>query len=150
MKGGLLTLQNRWPNTSYRHWFLGDWALPNEEYQLEEKSIDNVNNCAISWLYDTLSKIAGILNKPVDSKNYADRRDQLNQLIQEHYYNKEKYIKDKYVKNLIEIPYEDSLNYEKLAKKLVAADRTNPKGMLPSTITKTRRSINAKLSKYLG
>ena len=90
MKGGLLTLQNRWPNTSYRHWFLGDWALPNEEYQLEEKSIDNVNNCAMSWLYDTLSKIAGILNKPVDSKNYADRRDQLNQLIQEHYYNKEK------------------------------------------------------------
>lgn len=96
----------------------------------------------ISMRYHATLIAGGVLNKKVLSINQGSTH--------RHYYNKQKYIKDKYVKNLIEIPYEDSLNYEKLAKKLVATDKTNPKGMSPSTIIKTRKSINAKLDKYLG
>lgn len=116
-----------------------------EEQDFSPATISRVfSECDIivSMRYHATLIAGGVLNRKVLSINQGNTH--------RHYYNKQKYIKDKYVKNLIEIPYEDSLNYEKLAKKLVAADRTNPKGMLPSTITKTRRSINAKLSKYLG
>ena len=116
-----------------------------EEQDFSPATISRVfSECDIivSMRYHATLIAGGVLNRKVLSINQGNTH--------RHYYNKQKYIKDKYVKNLIEIPYEDSLNYEKLAKKLMAADRTNPKGMLPSTITKTRRSINAKLSKYLG
>ena len=120
-------------------------AISIEEQDFSPATISRVfSECDIivSMRYHATLIAGGVLNRKVLSINQGNTH--------RHYYNKQKYIKDKYVKNLIEIPYEDSLNYEKLAKKLAATDRTNPKGMLPSTITKTRKSINAKLSKYLG
>ena len=87
MPDGLLTLENRWPNTVYRHWYLGDWALPNEEHQLHPESIDDVNSCSMSWVYDTMAKVAKVLGKSKDQQAYEKKRDEINRRIHSTYFN---------------------------------------------------------------
>ena len=87
MPNGLLTLDNRWPNTDYRHWFLGDWALPNEEHQLDQQSIDCVNSCSMSWVYETMAKVAKVLGKDEDSRLYEQKHQDINRKIHETYFN---------------------------------------------------------------
>lgn len=124
---------------------MNDVTISIEEQDFSPATISRVfSECDIivSMRYHATLIAGGVLNKKVLSINQGNTH--------RHYYNKQKYIKDKYVKNLVEISYEDSLNYKKLVKKLIMTDKTSPKGMSPSTIIKTRKSINAKLSKYLG
>ena len=90
MENGLVTLNNRWPNTERRHWFLGDWALPNEEHQLHTESIDDVNSCAMSWAYDIMAKIAGVIGKTEDQKNYEHKHQEINKLIHKAFYHSDK------------------------------------------------------------
>ena len=90
MENGLVTLNNRWPNTARRHWFLGDWALPNEEHQLHPESIDEVNSCAMSWCYDIMAKVAGVLGKTQDRKMYARKHAEINERIHKTYFNASK------------------------------------------------------------
>lgn len=87
MENGLVTLNNRWPNTNRRHWFLGDWALPNEEHQLHTRSIDEVNSCALSWAYSIMAKIAKVLNKTEDHVKYTQKHQEMNKLIHKTFYN---------------------------------------------------------------
>ena len=87
MPDGLLTLEHRWPNTSRKNWFLGDWALPNEEHQLERTSVDDVNSCSMSWVYGTMSKIAKTLGKSDDQKLYENKQEAINKKIHETYFN---------------------------------------------------------------
>ena len=80
-------LLKKWPDTSYRSWYLGDWLAPAGVDAGAQTSVDLVNNCFISDCFATLEKIANVLGKPDEAKAWADRKDNLNQLLQATYYN---------------------------------------------------------------
>jgi len=82
--GGLL---KQWPNISYRSWYLGDWLPPDGVDAFAQSSVDLVNNCFISDCFATLEKIANVLGKPEEAQGWADRRNNLNQLLHSAYYN---------------------------------------------------------------
>lgn len=79
-----------WPATSYRNWYLGDWACPRGIDQTHPASIGVVNNSFISVCYETMEKIATYLGKPEDATLYADKRSSLHKRIQEAFYSEEK------------------------------------------------------------
>ncbi|MCR4922308.1 MAG: glycoside hydrolase family 78 protein [Bacteroidaceae bacterium] len=86
MPDGLLAIKNRWPNNRQHHWFLGDWALPNEVHQHDESSIDIVNSCSMSWVYGIIAKTAAILGKPDEQKVFAQKQADINSRIHETFY----------------------------------------------------------------
>ena len=71
-----------WPETDYRGWYLGDWAVPEGTDQTDKSSISLVNNCFISVCYETMQKIAGVLGKDADAEKYSAKKDQIRKLIQ--------------------------------------------------------------------
>jgi alpha-L-rhamnosidase len=71
-----------WPDTDYRTWYLGDWAVPEGTDQTNKASVSLVNNCFVSVCYETMEKIAGVLGKESDVAKYASQKDQLRRLIQ--------------------------------------------------------------------
>lgn len=82
-------LLERWPDTEYRSWYLGDWLAPAGVDSGNEFSIDLVNNCCISECLGTLQKIATVLRKPEEAKEFAERKAALNRHIHERFYNPE-------------------------------------------------------------
>jgi alpha-L-rhamnosidase len=82
-------LLKRWPDTPYRDWYLGDWLAPNGVDSGAQSSIDLVNNCFISECLSTLQKIALYLGKPEEANVYAERKEKLNTLLHQTYYNPE-------------------------------------------------------------
>lgn len=86
---GLLTIEHRWPSTPRRkNWFLGDWALPNEEHQTHPESVDDVNSCSMSWVYGIMAKTAALLGKTDDQRLYQQKQADINRRIHDTYYNK--------------------------------------------------------------
>jgi len=79
-------LLDRWPDTNYRNWFLGDWATPEGVDQTAKPSVDLVNNCFVSVCYDTMEKIAAFLGKKDDAATYARQKEQLRKLIHERFF----------------------------------------------------------------
>lgn len=79
-------LLKKWPDTSYRNWYLGDWATPVGIDQTNPLSVDLVDNCYIAVCYQTMSKIASLLNKADDSRGYTAKYDALTKRIQETFY----------------------------------------------------------------
>lgn len=77
-RNGLL---QRWPDTDYRDWYLGDWLAPAGINALDEESITLINNCCLSQCYAELEQIAQKLGLPDDAHEYAQRRNTLNALI---------------------------------------------------------------------
>lgn len=88
MPDGLLSLENRWPTSPLGHWFLGDWALPNEEHQLHTESIDVVNSCSMSMVLGIMARVAGVLGSSEDSVAYSNEQQQVNRRIHETFFNK--------------------------------------------------------------
>ena len=88
MPDGLLTVEHRWPSTRRKDWFLGDWALPNEEHQTHTESIDLVNSCSMSWVYGIMANTAELLGKTGDAQLYRQKQTDINQRIHATYYNK--------------------------------------------------------------
>ena len=86
---GLLT---RWPDTKYRDWYLGDWLAPVGVDSGNDRSISLVNNCFVSDCFAMMEKIANVLGKPEDAKDYASRRADLNKLLHKTYFDEEKNI----------------------------------------------------------
>ncbi|MDR0348815.1 MAG: glycoside hydrolase family 78 protein [Tannerella sp.] len=80
-------LLKRWPDTTYRDWYLGDWLAPAGVDAGVQSSVDLVNNCFISDCLSTLQKMAVVLGRPEDAQQYADRKTKLNRLIHQTYYN---------------------------------------------------------------
>jgi alpha-L-rhamnosidase len=83
-------LLQRWPDTDYRDWFLGDWATPRGVDQSAQSSVDLVNNCFISVCFSTMEKIAGFLGKTKDAKIYAKKKEQLQKLLHERFFDGDK------------------------------------------------------------
>jgi alpha-L-rhamnosidase len=77
--GGLL---EPWPETDYRGWYLGDWAVPEGTDQTDKSSVRLVNNCFISVCYETMQKIAGLLGNEAEAENYSTKKDRIRKLIQ--------------------------------------------------------------------
>ncbi len=77
----------RWPDTDYRGWYLGDWATPEGIDQTAESSVDVVNNSFVAVCFDNMEKIARVLGKVEDAKMYASRKEQLQQKIDEAFFN---------------------------------------------------------------
>jgi alpha-L-rhamnosidase len=71
-----------WPETDYRGWYLGDWAVPEGTDQTDKSSISLVNNCFITVCYETMQKIAGVLGRNADAEKYSTKKDQIRKLIQ--------------------------------------------------------------------
>jgi len=89
MPDGLLSIENRWSSSKLKNWFLGDWALPNEEHQHHTESIDDVNSCSMSWVYGIMSRVATVLGKPTDAALYTQKQLDINEKIHQKFYNRE-------------------------------------------------------------
>ena len=74
-------LLERWPDTDYRSWYLGDWAVPEGTDQTDKSSISVVNNCFISVCYETMQKIATVLGRDSDALKYGKRKEAIQKLI---------------------------------------------------------------------
>lgn len=83
-KDGML---QRWPDTPYRDWYLGDWLAPMGVDTGNQASIDLVSNCLVSEALDVMSQSASLLGLPEESKQWAERREKLNALLHKTYYN---------------------------------------------------------------
>lgn len=79
-------LLQRWPDTKYRDWFLGDWLAPAGVDSGNPSSISLVNNCTVSECFATMEKIAATLGETQDAKMFAERRDQLNELLHHRFF----------------------------------------------------------------
>ncbi len=82
-------LLKKWPDTDYRGWYLGDWAVPDGVDQKAEASVDVVNNCFVAVCYDKMKKIAQVLGKTVDAEMYRQKKIQLQEKIHQTFFNKE-------------------------------------------------------------
>lgn len=80
-------LLKKWPDTSYRNWYLGDWATPVGVDQTAEASVDLVNNCSLAVCFDDMQKIAQILGKADDAKLFQQKKETLQKLIHQTFYN---------------------------------------------------------------
>ncbi len=79
-------LLKRWPDTDYRGWYLGDWACPRGIDQQAGASVDLVNNCFVVECYRVMEKIARTIGKNTDAEKYALQQKELQQLIQQHFF----------------------------------------------------------------
>ena len=79
-------LLQRWPDTDYRDWFLGDWATPIGVDMTAKLSVDLVNNCFISVCYATMEKIAAFLDKTNDALIYAEKKEEIRQLLHDRFF----------------------------------------------------------------
>jgi len=70
-----------WPETDYRGWYLGDWAVPEGVDQKNKASIDLVNNCFVSQCLEKMEKIALALGKANDAANYGLQNEKLKNQI---------------------------------------------------------------------
>jgi len=79
-------LLKKWPDTDYRGWYLGDWAVPAGVDQKAETSVNLVNNCFITVCYDNMLKISRVLGKLEDESQYRQKKERLQKLIHETFY----------------------------------------------------------------
>ena len=85
-------LLKRWPDTPYRDWFLGDWLAPIGVDSGSELSINLVNNCFVSDCFGIIKKIATVLNKRDEAKDFAQRKVILDQLLHKTFFDADKNI----------------------------------------------------------
>jgi alpha-L-rhamnosidase len=83
-------LLKKWPDTDYRGWYLGDWAVPKGVDQKSEKSIDLVNNAFVCVCYDNMQKIAQVLNKTEDAQKYTQKLDALKKQVNQTFFDADK------------------------------------------------------------
>ncbi len=83
-------LLKRWPDNDYRSWYLGDWASPKGVDQTAEASINLVNNCFIAVCFDRMQKIASVLGKTDEAEDYLQKKNQLQKLIHQRFFDPSK------------------------------------------------------------
>lgn len=82
----------RWPDTDYRNWYLGDWAVPEGVNQTDTSSVNLVNNCFMAVCLETMERIAGVLGKTDEAAKYAKEKAILAAKIHSRFFHKEKNI----------------------------------------------------------
>jgi len=81
-----------WPNTDYRHWYLGDWLAPEGVEVTDPVSVRLISNCVLVQSYNELIQIAAHLGYPDHVKEYENRRDSLSRRINEAFYDSTSHI----------------------------------------------------------
>ncbi|HPA87102.1 MAG TPA: family 78 glycoside hydrolase catalytic domain [Bacteroidales bacterium] len=76
----------RWPDTDYRNWYLGDWAVPDGIDQTDTASVNLVNNCFMAVCYGTMEKISELLGNESDASLYRKKNDALRKKIHERFF----------------------------------------------------------------
>lgn len=80
------TLLEEWPTTPNRNWYLGDWATPETIDQRDPESVGLVTNCAIADSYDKIIRIARVLKREGDLKEFQLKKEKLAKAIHNTYY----------------------------------------------------------------
>jgi len=80
-----------WPETDYRGWYLGDWAVPEGVDQKNKASIDLVDNCLVSQCLEKMEKIAQKLGKSGDASTYAQQNERLKKQIHQTFFDSKSY-----------------------------------------------------------
>lgn len=80
-------LLKKWPDTDYRGWYLGDWAVPDGVDQKNYSSVDLVNNCYIVTCFDRMEKISKVLGEKEKASAYQSKRDKLKKLVHSCFFN---------------------------------------------------------------
>lgn len=86
-KDGML---GRWPDTDYRNWYLGDWAVPEGTDQTDSSSVKLVNNVFISVCLGTMEKIAVVLGKTDEAEDFRVKKETLKTRIHNNFYDAER------------------------------------------------------------
>ncbi len=81
-----------WPNTDYRHWYLGDWAAPDGVNVSDPESVGLVNNCSLCQVYSDLAGIALLLGKDSEAAAFTARLDALKARINERFFHPDTFI----------------------------------------------------------
>ena len=76
----------RWPDTDYRNWYLGDWAVPDGIDQTDTASVNLVNNCFMAVCYGTMEKISELLGNESDASLYRKKNEALRKKIHERFF----------------------------------------------------------------
>lgn len=82
-------LLEEYPTTENRNWYLGDWATPEDINQRDPQSVGLVTNCAIVDSYEKMIKIAGVLGKNDDVKQFQQKKKELSEAIHATFYHPE-------------------------------------------------------------
>ena len=77
----------RWPDTDYRGWYLGDWLPPMGVDVGNQASIDLINNCVVSDCLDKMEKGALALGLSDEAAQWRAKRQALNAKIHYRFYN---------------------------------------------------------------
>jgi len=79
-------LLDRWPDTDYRAWYLGDWLAPEGTDVTLPESVALVNNCALSQSYADMVKIAELLGDSEGQESFTLKLNALNSRIHNTFY----------------------------------------------------------------
>lgn len=82
-------LLRRWPDTSYRGWYLGDWLAPKGIDVSCEETVTLVTNCAICQQLADLAEIARLLGRPEEERSFRAELKALRTRIHEVFYHPE-------------------------------------------------------------
>ncbi|MCD7971004.1 MAG: glycoside hydrolase family 78 protein [Alistipes sp.] len=132
MTDGLL---QRWPDTSYRDWFLGDWACPDGVNAGDGTSVAVVTNCVLSECYSVMGQIASILNIPADSRDYTEKKKNLDNAIFANFYDPEN--------NRLGTGTQIDMVYPLLVGAV-------PDELVPEIVARLKEDTRAKLNDHLG
>ena len=77
-----------WPDTKERMWFLGEWLAP-KGVDIQGESVIHVSNCFLSECLADMAKMAQLLGKDADFKQFTAQRKLLNKVIHEYFYHPE-------------------------------------------------------------
>jgi alpha-L-rhamnosidase len=79
-------LLERWPNTDYRNWYLGDWARPGRTDGAALISPNLVSNCFVVQCCDWMERIATLLHRADDAAQYKGKAASMRALIHAEFY----------------------------------------------------------------
>lgn len=79
-------LLERWPDTDYRGWYLGDWIAPEGVDYTAQESVRLVSNCYVCECLDAMSGMAALLGRDEEAARYEERLAALRRRINEAFY----------------------------------------------------------------
>ncbi|NLB56545.1 MAG: family 78 glycoside hydrolase catalytic domain, partial [Lentisphaerae bacterium] len=81
------SILEKWDETNYRAWYLGDWAVPPGVNQKHEESVDLFCNCFAIYILDVASKIADALGMTGDAAGFRDNLEKRQKAVHKKFYN---------------------------------------------------------------
>lgn len=80
-------LLHRWPDTEYRHWYLGDWATPEGIDEKHGESVDLFCNCYVIHAMELTARIADALGRNEDVRRWNREAQQRRPVVHRTFFN---------------------------------------------------------------